>query len=100
MRFDTLAVRQFLSHVDLNNYFETSNYAMCWGGLYAYWYAHLKPLGQLNTWTFDKVIDWVDKDLTQEDVNIASLAMAEVEAYKKLIPEKDKKKAIVKKTVR
>ena len=98
LRFDTLAVRQFLQMVDLNKYFETCNYAMCWAGLYSYWYAHLKPLGQPLEWTFDKVIDWVDTDLNQEDVNAISLVLAEVEAYKKLIPATDKKKVTKKKT--
>lgn len=94
LRFDTLAIRQFLQMVDLANYFQTANYAMCWGGLYSYWYAHLKPLGQPIAWKFVTCMEWVET-LTQDEVNKVSLVMAEVEAYKKLIPE-DKKK--VKKT--
>lgn len=82
LKFNVLAIRQFLSKLDIENYGSTANYAMVWAGLYAN--AYVK--GEEIDFTFEEVCDFVDT-LDQSTIDEISVVMAGVEAYKKLLPE-------------
>ncbi len=82
LKFNTLAIRLFVTKMDIANFNLTANYAMIYAGLYANCYVK----GEEVDFTFEEVVDWVEA-LDQKTIDEISVVMASVEAYKKLLPE-------------
>lgn len=82
LKFNTLAIREFLRTVDWERYSSTANYAMVWAGLYGNAYAKREEVD----FTMEDVIDWLDA-MTQQDMDEISAVMAEVHAFKALLPK-------------
>lgn len=87
LKFNTLAVREFLRTVDWDRFDTTANYAMVWAGLYGNAYAKREEVD----FTMEQVIDWCD-ELTQDDMNEISEVMASVQAFKALLPKVEEPK--------
>lgn len=88
LRFDQGALLRFQKEVDPEEYSATAGYALIWAGLKSYAYAHKVPFVE----TFKTVCDWVDQ-LSNDVVLKVIKAFQETEAYKKMLPETDKKKS-------
>lgn len=89
LKFNQMAVIILAQKADPDNWAASSVYAMCWAGLKANAYVKGEEL-DLN---FEEVCDWAE-NLTDEELKSINEALAEAEAYKKLLKEEkpDKKK--------
>lgn len=89
LKFNQMAVIILAQKSDPENWAASAVYAMVWAGLKAN--AYVK--GEELDLTFEEACDWAD-GLTEDELKSINEALAEAEAYKKLLKEEkpDKKK--------
>lgn len=78
IKFNNLALLIMSEKTDKDFPDQTAAYAMVYGGLRGNSYAKQEE----PDYTFEDVIDWVDK-MTTEDANVIAAAFQQSEAYKK-----------------